>query len=458
MFIPIETKVREFLAKTLLGCICAEKGFAVVIGKQDRLRNALVHLPKGIYLDKGVAPEKEAFFRKCLAMDHRISAFCEEGLVLRNPDSYIREMTSAEAFEFMDLFFAWGKKQKSLITSHYPQVDNKIILSGNPRMDLLRPQLRPLFAREVADIRKEYGPFLLINTNFNRYNHFRNRDFLHDVWKQRGKITTDEDENFFYRLSDHVGKIYQAFYDVIPRLSATFPEWTIVVRPHPSENHQVWKDLAVSLPNVKVVHKGNVIPWILASEAVMHNSCTTGLEAFLCDRPVVSYRPVVDGTLESPLPNEVSMQVFTVDELLELLIRVRDHKELTLEQSNSAKMALVRDYVSGLDGELAADRIATSLKELAGREKTKGLRWMDTFMQRSLRARTKQIKKYLRTLVLGVSDDDKLRELYKKQKFPDITLQELETTVKQFRTLTSRFSTVKVKTIKRMEKCFLLYQ
>jgi len=43
-----------------------------------------------------------------------------------------------------------------------------IIVTGNPRIDLLRPELREFYRPEAEALRERYGNFILINTNFSR--------------------------------------------------------------------------------------------------------------------------------------------------------------------------------------------------------------------------------------------------------------------------------------------------
>ena len=64
LYIPIETKVREFHGKFLLSLIAAEKGFNVVIGRQADLRQELQNLNPGIYIDKSISETKIPLVQK----------------------------------------------------------------------------------------------------------------------------------------------------------------------------------------------------------------------------------------------------------------------------------------------------------------------------------------------------------------------------------------------------------
>ena len=48
-----------------------------------------------------------------------------------------------------------------------------INVTGHPRIDLLRPELRAFFDDGVRRLRERYGKFALLNTNFSKVNGFR---------------------------------------------------------------------------------------------------------------------------------------------------------------------------------------------------------------------------------------------------------------------------------------------
>lgn len=74
---------------------------------------------------------------------------------------------------------------------------------------------------------------------------------------------------------------------MLPTLSKQFSDYTIIVRPHPSELIDTWIDAANGLDNVKVIREGAVGPWIQGSEFIIHNGCTTAIESYLLEKPVI---------------------------------------------------------------------------------------------------------------------------------------------------------------------------
>ena len=63
-------------------------------------------------------------------------------------------------------------------TKHCDMVDKlgcdsrKLVVSGNPRFDLYRADYRAIFSDKAEKIRKLYGPFILVTTNFAFFNNY----------------------------------------------------------------------------------------------------------------------------------------------------------------------------------------------------------------------------------------------------------------------------------------------
>jgi hypothetical protein len=93
---------------------------------------------------------------------------------------------------------------------------------------------------------------------------------------------------------------------------------TVVVRPHPSkEDHSFYTKHFASSNEIIVETSGDVRPWILGAQAIIHNGCTTGVEAALMNQPVIAYEPKIDigNSNRKSIPNYVSETVHTKNEL-----------------------------------------------------------------------------------------------------------------------------------------------
>ena len=437
LIIPIETKVRELDAKTYLACAAAEAGFRVLLGDQNSLLRRLALLPRGFYLDKSVARLKVKSFQRLEDLGFNILAWCEEGLVYRDRDAYLHERVAPTAFEMVDAFFAWGRTQHDDMRLALDDDAGKIHETGNPRFDLLRPELREFYRPQAEALKAQHGDFILINTNFGRFNHFYGAAGVMKILRQRGSIRDTKDEAFFTQWVEFLGKVYHGFREMVPALAQAFPDRTIVLRPHPSEDHSNWRQLAEGLPNVKVIYEGGAIPWILAGAVSIHNSCTTGLEAALLDRPVIAYQPEKSKVYDSFLPNRVSVEATTAGELIEQVRSALDGQLPVPLAVDQAVRDDVKRYVASMDGPQATQRVVEQL--LALKDSAPISRRRSPVV--AVRDQSEQWARSLaRTMLAPLRPSEK----YSRQKFPGLAREELEILVTNFRDLTGRFDKVRV--------------
>jgi surface carbohydrate biosynthesis protein len=129
-------------------------------------------LPRGVYLAKSMRQMSERMFGIIPKLGHSIVAWDEEGLV-RFPDPfYYQRRLSAKALQNVDALLAWGPDDARAFSAYPGYPGCPIRVTGNPRIDLIRPELRGFFDSEVAEIRARHGKFVLVNTNFSGLNHF----------------------------------------------------------------------------------------------------------------------------------------------------------------------------------------------------------------------------------------------------------------------------------------------
>ncbi|SHK37433.1 surface carbohydrate biosynthesis protein [Desulfatibacillum alkenivorans DSM 16219] len=448
IFLPVETKVRELHSKTLLACYAAEAGFSVVLGQQAELLRRIKFLPAGIYVEKGVAPMKAPGVRLLKDLGHKVAAWCEEGLVIVDQETYARDRVSEEVFSMLDAFYAWGEVQAGAIALKMGDQTEKTVIAGNPRFDLLREPYRIIFEKDAQDIRSRHGEFLLVNTNFGLFNNFFGRDyFVENLMRRYGRIQGPEHEAFLKEWVAHVGRVFEAYKAFLPALSKAFPNLKIVLRPHPSENHEEWKEAARGLSNVEVIHQGNVIPWILASRVLVHNSCTTGVESYILGKPVVAYRPVLSPVYEYELPKAVSISAFSQEETIQVIQDCLDDKLKT-----APEIAVGRKYARNIDGPYSCETIVESLKALAQERRPESYGAL-----KAARARLSWIAKDglygAKVMVNNLIGRKGEYQEYEKQKTGVIKHKEVEDIIRAFAQSSGLFSSVHAKTLNGAKMC-----
>ena len=363
LILPCETRVREFDAKLLLGLVAAGRGICTIVGAKKTIDLSLSRYPAGVYIGKSVTARSRHNLALARSCGHRVALWDEEGLVWASREVYWRTKVDGPTLNEPELLIAWGEDNADAWREHPEHAGGPIAVCGNPRADLLKKPLQALFEDEVARIRSQYGRFVLINTNFSRVNHVQPRQNRHLKWLREQR--PDDPRGGF---AAHKYELFKAFTEAIPALARTLPEVQFVVRPHPSERRETWEDLLNGLDNVRIDSRGNVVAWLLASDGLIHNGCTTAVEAFQVARPALAYRPVRSQRFDHPLPNDISLSCENLDELEQGARDCRDDPDAVFaRQAREGAQQIMTRAMAGtgrerLDSEYILDAIRPLLE------------------------------------------------------------------------------------------------
>lgn len=364
LYIPVEVKNRELHAKVYLAKHAAEKGYNVILGRKNDLNELIVRMPPGVYLGLGAFENFRHYFAKLKRLGFTIVVNEEEGLVTYADRMYIDMRVSGATLQQIDELFTWGAENQGVLAEAFPEAAKKFSVTGNPRFDLLKQQNRQVYAAEMEDIEAKYGRFVLVCTSFSSINHFDKKlDYLKSLIDKKTLRSQESIENFT-RYRDVKQKTFMAFLEAIPGLAAVDPSVNIVIRPHPSENMDIYREFAEKFPNVHVDARFSVHPWIVKAEALVHHYCTTSIEALAAGTPRFALRPVRDPLSEKEIPFGCSVECVTTDELI-----ARMSECLAAGKGNWCGRPLTQDYsryVSNIGNHLAAEAIVDRISALCG--------------------------------------------------------------------------------------------
>ncbi len=360
--LPVEIFNREFDAKVLLSCFAAERGFSVIIGAKRDINLHLTSLPPSIYLPINLHNRNEVTTNLLTNLGHTLAGMDEEAIVYCSPEVYVKEKLGTKVFPQPKLFLAWGSENARIWKSQKNYNGMPVHITGNPRTDLLRPELQCYWSPSVENIRKQFGKIILINTNFGKLNNFRpnkgdEKKALDAAMRSPGTIDNQE-----LGMAKHRFALFHHFQEMVGEVGRAFPTHTVLIRPHPSESHETWKQAAKGCSNVQVHFDGHVTPWILASDAIIHNSCTTGLEGYLLNRHVFSFRPITSEFFDKKLPNSLSQQATSCSELIDLLRAALTSSTPSPETHNTERTQLVEQYLAFLKGPFASEKLVEVLE------------------------------------------------------------------------------------------------
>ncbi|MDP9940103.1 surface carbohydrate biosynthesis protein [Ectopseudomonas alcaliphila] len=401
----MEVKARELEGRSLLAFHAALSGHQVFIGRTRHILDGIKYgvIPAGVLFEKSISAAKFERLSARLGSGNLLVCQDEEsGLLSESYDQFLDIRSSVETMRLTDAVFCWGEHDAFAWRSRYPESSEKIHSTGSPRVDFWRPEFLPYFSSQVSELKKRYGSYVLIASNFASANGVvAPEEMVENAWKY-GRIKTSQDEKLLRDyISDDI-RMFRAFVDMLRDLAARSLGVQFVIRPHPAELIEPWQEAFAGCKNVHVVFEGGISSWVRGSLAILHNGCTTALESYVTGVPSIAYVPF-ESQRNREIPNRLSICRSTADEVAE------DIKALVAGIPISAKSpendSLVSKRLANSMGELAVARIVKALSHLPDaphfvpkywRARLLGLRFMvrKFVRQKMLRRVTKVDRKF----------------------------------------------------------------
>jgi len=438
-FIPIEVKARELDSRLLIALGLVAKGATVVIGEKSQVNRFAQRYEFGTYLAKSMSANDLKWFTILKQHGHRIAVLDEEAIIHQNKDAHVRSRFDATTLDLVNLSLSWGKYDFCVANKYFPQYQEKFCISGNPRMDLLRHEMQSFFAQQVDSIREQYSRYIIVPSSFAMCNHYTEPGARIAWRKKMGMIKTSNDISFYEEYANHFTNIFEQFLNDIPKILKKFGDINIIIRPHPSENRYVWEERFKNEPNIFVVSQGSVVPWLIASDLVIHNGCTTAIEAFLVGKGVISYRPFIKEEYDLKLPNSISHQVTSYQELEESISDFLSNNIPDQYTINGQKI-LDRYLSSYKEGAYAYENI---VNQLIGISETSS-------RKRVFRSLLDGFEERVRHMTSRVGE----RGNYSKQKFNSLTRTEIEERINCYPICAIQDSNIEIS--KAVENVFIL--
>ena len=314
-YVPIEIKNREFYSRLLLSLeACKKYGWNIFFGFRGHVNYFAQNYTPGFYLGLGSINVFDNLFLSIKKNGTKILLSDEEGLVVYKEEYYKKFKVSKKIIKIVDLIFTWGNKNTNILKKNF-NIKNKIITSGNPRMDLLTKPFCKIYNKEVKIIKKKYKNFYLICTNFSYNNYFDKKYKYSQILKKRNFFKSSSD---FKKWRDYEKIKDKIFFELICFLKETKKvkgNVSFVIRCHPSENHEIYQKIQKEYPNIYFDNSYSVHPWILACKGIINHYCTTTFEGLMCGKTSYTLKPKYYSPLED-------------SDYFKNTINAKDHKEL----------------------------------------------------------------------------------------------------------------------------------
>lgn len=292
-YLTVEVKQREFESRILIACHLLRAGLPVVVGQQWSLFSNAAALPPGVVLFKTVndiQARNMAAFREA---GHLVAATDEEVLICMDDQCFLMNF-GLTAAQNCDLFLAQSEPHRASVAGRFPELAERIRVTGNARIDALSPKRRAALEAEARALRDQHGRYVLFNTNFGSVNSiWGGVDAIAGIWVRAGSLDPNNlaSVEMFNSLIAWEQRNFEELLQLILWAVENLPEFKVVIRPHPAERKEFWLEQFSAQPRVVVMPRTPPHPWILGAELTMHTACTTGLEAVLMDHPTLNLVP-----------------------------------------------------------------------------------------------------------------------------------------------------------------------
>ena len=289
LYIVIELKVREFVAKVLFSYFAALRGYRVYLGSREKIFDLILSKKNkgGIFFYK--AGLQYDLTKK---IDKKVDSHIvlDEEMSPGNSKKSYKYMVNAflpKTIKYIKYFFYVNSDIVTAFKDYY-KLKKNVVASGWPRFDLFRKKFRSLYKSDIKKIKKNYGEFIIFISDFGyiseNYESYASEYYSWGV-KNDKQLIDGKSRTLRYAKNN-----YEEFLKVmsfLKNIALKFPKKKIIIRGNPSENLKVWKKEVMNIKNLLFVEpKDDAQPWIEASSGVMHRGCTTSMQAIMLNKPI----------------------------------------------------------------------------------------------------------------------------------------------------------------------------
>lgn len=370
LFLPIETSIRELDYNLILAVMVLNPEVQVLIGQTGVICEEASQRLNGVILGKNfINNDKKrpmTMYKDFQKNGIRLFYLHEEGGPIFNFQSFqdrLNRYIDPNCFSGNDFVLTWG----DLDREHYlEQIDSglcNIVKVGTPRFDLGKKKYSALYQQEVEELKKQYGKIILFNTNFESNNYLgKGRVIINNA------VASSDREmiNQYIGQITHENDVYSNFIRLINELSQRYPDYSIVLRPHPSEEDSAYSSILEHIPNAHVTREGSLVSWFRASDCLIAHYCTTMMEAYLTGTPVINFKPVHDLRYQIPEMDAISKTCVNNEEVFEFIDDLKSSKYPSIMDLELMKKlrGRIANYEEGFDSfQVLCDLLSKSLAE-----------------------------------------------------------------------------------------------
>lgn len=287
LYLPVEIKSRELIPNLTLIREAINRGYVCYIGSKNSITRLLKNKKKknGIFLSKSFLTKEETkeILTKCdsfCVLDHEFGFAMSESEIKKRINNLKKFILNKD----INSIFLLNKKIYNLFVKLVPEVKKKIFITGWPRYDLKNEDYVKIYKKKIDEIKSRYENFFLFSSDFGILNkkdlkllkqYYISYNWNKNNIKNEVKLNTKRLDGF----KDFLKKI--CHYEKQKNYK------NIIIRPHPNEDKREWLLLSKKFKKSKVIYKDAIEPWILSSNGLIHNGCSSAVEAMQFGKPSI---------------------------------------------------------------------------------------------------------------------------------------------------------------------------
>ncbi|WP_407151433.1 surface carbohydrate biosynthesis protein [Bradyrhizobium sp. ORS 86] len=342
----VDNPLRDLEGLVLLGRQLAARGVKVTLVPMYEQGFDVLALRPDLVLVNYTRPNNADLIKSYKRAGILVGVLDTEGIGGKNSDQFAEMVKSAGCTELVDLYCVWGQAQHAAFLKHGTVPAELLHATGCPRYDFCAAPWRAALPKPPV------APgYVLINTNFPTVNPRFSTGSSHE---EEAMVQAGFTRDFAREFIADSTRAYRAVLDTSVKLATHFPEIQFVLRPHPFENLQSYDGFA-KLPNAKVLQSGTSLEWISSARLLIHQNCSTAIEATMLNVEPLSMEWFNTPALRLQAATSVSRSVGSEADLLDLVKRGLDDRLPPLANgTDEARRRIVTDLYTAVDGASAS--------------------------------------------------------------------------------------------------------
>jgi surface carbohydrate biosynthesis protein len=320
IYLPIEVPQRELHSRAFLSTKLASKNNKVFVFEHTYF-DRIGWPGEGIYIGKNCfrseIPHDLEYYNKMKDSNIKIWFLEEEGGIYIGNSKKSWESELVKRFDytqlnFDDKIFFWGNWQKNFYKDK--NLKSQTYITGSPNFDICQKKYLEVFKEYDLNITGGKKDYILINTRFANGNSRNGKYFGLSNSSYSDHHTKNE---LMGRYLENNIMIFH-FIKLIRDIALKLPKELFILRPHPAESVDIYNKLLSELANVIIVNDGSSIePWLRQCKVLVHNGCSTAIQAAVSKKRIISFLPEIQqGDFSPGLPNSIGFLAKTIDDVL----------------------------------------------------------------------------------------------------------------------------------------------